>query len=292
MDFNKALLGHTKIEATWPNAGLLLLRLYAGITIMLAGLDKLPLTDWMTDQVVAMGFPFPVFFAWVASFSEFAFGLLLTIGLMTRISALFLAITMGVAAFAFQGVLPFLNMHISQHYFWIYILFLGIGGGRYAADYWLSQAAGIKHSVKTALPMGAFAILLMFGLYREFVMPKTQPVATKEENLSIASVHVTGSFSQWDPAANPMQKTSAQTYETTLNFAQPGPIEFKFTANQSWDNSLGAVAGQKGGFPIKGKALPGANAANIKGYIPAAGSYVFQISLDSLSFSVDSLQIR
>ncbi|MEQ8837334.1 MAG: hypothetical protein RID07_11070, partial [Lacipirellulaceae bacterium] len=42
-------------------------RLYGGVTIAYAGLDKLPRPDWMVDQVVKIGwFPVPEFFATVA----------------------------------------------------------------------------------------------------------------------------------------------------------------------------------------------------------------------------------
>ncbi len=46
-----------------------------------------------------LGFPMPVVFAWAAALSEFVGGLLVTVGLGTRIAAAFAASTMAVAAF-------------------------------------------------------------------------------------------------------------------------------------------------------------------------------------------------
>ena len=49
--------------------------------------------------VSEMGFPLPEAFAWAAAISEFAGGLLVALGLATRIAASFAAVTMFVAAF-------------------------------------------------------------------------------------------------------------------------------------------------------------------------------------------------
>ena len=53
-------------------ADLLLLgaRVYAGYTIASAGLDKLPVPDWMGEQVARMGLPAVGFFAVVACLTE------------------------------------------------------------------------------------------------------------------------------------------------------------------------------------------------------------------------------
>lgn len=46
-----------------------------------------------------IGFPFPVVFAWAAALAEFAGGLMIAVGLGTRIASGFVAFTMVVAAF-------------------------------------------------------------------------------------------------------------------------------------------------------------------------------------------------
>ena len=74
------LIGGTRLP--WP-ADLLLLgaRLYGGYTIASAGLDKLPVPDWMVDQVAQVGFPAVSFFALVACLTEFAGGLKMAPGM-------------------------------------------------------------------------------------------------------------------------------------------------------------------------------------------------------------------
>ena len=55
--------------------------------------------DRFIAGVEALGFPMPVIFAWVAALAEFGGGLLLALGLGTRIAASFAAFAMFVAAF-------------------------------------------------------------------------------------------------------------------------------------------------------------------------------------------------
>jgi putative oxidoreductase len=52
------------------------------------------------ESVARLGFPQPELFAWAAALSEFLGGLLVALGLGTRVAASFAAVTMGVAAFA------------------------------------------------------------------------------------------------------------------------------------------------------------------------------------------------
>lgn len=82
--------------------GLLVLRL-AGLGLALAhGLGKLlnlaAGNTGFIDSVGRMGFPMPGVFAWAAALSEVVGGLLVFLGLGTRVAAAFCAITMAVAA--------------------------------------------------------------------------------------------------------------------------------------------------------------------------------------------------
>lgn len=280
------LFGTVSIKERYANIALLLLRFYAGYTIMMAGLDKLPLTDWMVDQVTSMGFPFPVFFAWIASFSEFAFGFMLLIGLMTRISALMLAVTMGVAAFGFQKVMPFTEMHIAQHFFWIYVLFMFLGAGKYSVDNYIFRvlADSLKGVTLAAFPV--FLVLLTIGLIREFSAEELP----KEEVVEIFSINVAGSFNDWNPADNEMILNDNNEYILEMEFEKSGQIDFKFTANKSWDINWGDEDQNKSGFPLEGKAEAdtGGNTNNIKAYIPNAGLYTFGFNSETLNYSVDS----
>jgi putative oxidoreductase len=282
--------GRLNISSDWANLALLFLRFYAGFTIMMAGLDKLPLTDWMTEQVESMGFPFPVFFAWFASFSEFAFGALLVLGLLTRISGIFLAIIMGVASFGFQGVLPLVDMHIAQHFFWIFILYSFLGAGKFSIDYWLLRKLFKSPLSQTLIALVSFLILLFIGLFREY----NYEIPVEEEEVQISSFNIPGSFNNWDPSSNSMEQVKEDTYVLIRNFDEAGYIEFKITTNGTWDINLGEEDQSQLGFPVKGTAEldNGGNTENIKAFIPESGSYRFLFNSETYEYSLDSLNTQ
>jgi putative oxidoreductase len=85
------------------DVGLLLLRL-TGLGLALAhGLPKVTGLVIGTSQlplgVAKLGFPMPTAFAWAAALGEFVGGLLVAVGLFTRVGAAVAAFTMFVAAF-------------------------------------------------------------------------------------------------------------------------------------------------------------------------------------------------
>ncbi len=277
------LFGQETFTSNAIHIPLLLIRIYFGFIIMKAGLDKLPLPDWMTEQVVSMGFPFPVFFAWIASFGEFAFGALLCLGLMTRFSGVMLAIIMGVASFGFQKVLPIWDMHIAQMFFWVFVLYAFVGGGKYSLDHMILHQGTTKGRIKwSALVLPVSVLLLGVGFYREFT---PAPQMEETETIEISSINVPGSFNSWDPTANQMQLVDDKTYVLELQFDQSSLIEFKFTANESWEINLGEKDQPTKGFPISGTAERdgGNDTENIKAYIPAPGAY--RIELDSETYA-------
>lgn len=100
-----------------------------GIALLILRLAGLMLAAWhgwgkvsalsagdtrMVQGVGELGFPLPIVFAWAAALSEFAGGLLVALGLWTRIGAAFAAFTMAVAAFgrhhAHQQILASLGL--------------------------------------------------------------------------------------------------------------------------------------------------------------------------------------
>lgn len=281
------LFGQIPFNNISGNIAFLLIRLTAGITIMYAGLDKLPLTDWMVDQVTELGFPFPVLFAWLATFSEFAFGLLLALGLFTRISGLMLSITMGVAAFGFHKVFPIVDMHITQYLFWIFILFFVWGGGKYSLDNLL-----IKNSSKLSIyiPFSLFSLILLSALYIE-LSSKSEVVAERPQ---ISSISVVGSFNGWDPSESEMNMLDSNKYSLELMFDKAQIIKYKFTANKSWDINFGEIDQTTQRFPVKGIVEQDNNGTtkNIEAYIPNAGMYLFLIDLENNEYSLDSLNFN
>ena len=85
------------------DVGLLILRLSGIGLAVFHGWPKLQGllagTSRFHEGVAAMGLPFPVAMAWAAALAETVGGLMVALGLFTRIAAVFCAITMVVAAF-------------------------------------------------------------------------------------------------------------------------------------------------------------------------------------------------
>jgi len=82
--------------------GLLVLRLAAGIIFLMHGWGKLtgnPSIEMFSGMLANMGWPIPMFFAWVVALVEFLGGIALILGICTRPFAIALAIDMLVAFF-------------------------------------------------------------------------------------------------------------------------------------------------------------------------------------------------
>ena len=277
------LFGFTPIPGNWPNIAILLLRIYVGFTMMWVGLDKLPMPEWMVEQVASINFPFPRFFSWMACWSEFGCGLLLLLGLATRFSSFMILVTMAVASFAFQEVYPFVDMHIAQHYVWSAFLFLIIGGGKYSHDYLLA-----KKNVAGVISYLGILIVLIAGLMIEYF---AEPELEAGDMPNIQSVNIAGTFNNWDPASNEMVDLGAGIYQIDVNIEKEGPIQFKFTANKSWDLNVGEEDQDNKGFPLSGTGEldEGGNTQNIQGFIPVAGTYRFTFNMVDYSYQVDTI---
>ena len=88
---------------TKEDVGLFLLRLSGFGLALVHGLPKVTGlatgTSQMVEGVAKLGFPMPTAFAWAAALAEFVGGLLVALGLFTRVGAALSAFTMFVAAF-------------------------------------------------------------------------------------------------------------------------------------------------------------------------------------------------
>jgi putative oxidoreductase len=293
-DVMRKLYSQIDIAPILPNIALLLFRIYAGFTMAGAGLNKVPLTDWMTEQVTSMGFPFPVFSAWFASWGEFAFGVLVVIGLSARISSFFLAIIMGFAAFGFQSMAPLFQMHITQHFFWMFVLLMAIGPGKFSLDFILYNKLTLGNSVWRFAGIIALTGLLAYGLIREFTFVDKE---IEQAESSTKTVNIAGNFNNWDPSVINMETKDSINYFYNIKFETEQLLEFKFTQNNSWDINLGDEDQQSQGFPVKGRGEldEGGNAKNIRVYIPKAGKYIFAVNIQDFAYSVsvsDSIQVE
>jgi len=93
---------------------------------------------WFPDDVAQFGgifAMFPVFFAWIAGFSETIGGLMLVLGFKTRIAAFLIVCTMLVAIFLQQINNGVWNMLPALGFLWVGIYSFINGSGRFGLDY-------------------------------------------------------------------------------------------------------------------------------------------------------------
>lgn len=122
------------------NAGIALLRIFAGASLSLAhGFGKIPVQEKFIEGTANLGFPLPTFFAWAAALSEFLGGAFLALGLFTRLSGLFIAVTMFVAAFIANGGKGFEKQELALFYLVVGLLFLLKGAGDWSLDAFLRK---------------------------------------------------------------------------------------------------------------------------------------------------------
>jgi putative oxidoreductase len=282
MNLGKFLFSKQNMPTTAASIGLLLMRLYFGISMASAGYDKVPVPDWMIEQVIELSFPFPSFFAFLACFSEFAGGILIIFGLLTRPAAIFIAITMGVAAFVHHGATPFLQIHVAQDLFWMAVCLAFTGAGKFSID-GLSQKENFKIGFLNFSKIAAIGLglVMCFTVGKQIFNEPRDP----EEPTIIESVSLVGTFNEWDLGKNLMESKGDSIYELDLKLVESGPIAFKFAANQSWRLNMGASNDETTSFPIEGTGKIGVQ-TNIKGIIPKAGNYIFKLDLKNLSYKV------
>ena len=136
---NSLLYGGDSAYSIASDIGLTVFRVFIGLSMAVAhGLGKVPPSEGFVNKVSSLGFPNPALFAWGAGLSELVCGFMLAIGLVTRISAFFLAITMGVAAFMAHGGDIFGGNFAGGEkallFFFGYLVFFFSGSGRFSVD--------------------------------------------------------------------------------------------------------------------------------------------------------------
>ena len=123
------------INSTSGHAGLLILRLFAGLTMAFAhGAGKIPPNEQFIGFLEVLGLPMVIVFAWLAGLAEFLGGILVAIGLLSRPAALSLMVTMLVAAFLAHANDPFQKKEMALLYFFVFLLVFLMGPGKYSLD--------------------------------------------------------------------------------------------------------------------------------------------------------------
>ena len=134
----KILFGGESGLSFTANAGLTLLRIFTGISLMMAhGIGKLPPSEGLITRAGELGFPSPTIFAWAAGLSEFVGGAFLALGLLTRVSSFFIAFTMATALIGVHRADPFAKQELAFLYFFIALAYLFKGAGDWSIDRYL-----------------------------------------------------------------------------------------------------------------------------------------------------------
>lgn len=122
--------------------GILWLRLLTGAGIAYHGYGKVfgGHIDKFAEGIATMGFPAPELFAWAASLSEFLGGICIALGLFTRPAALFVFVTMFVAAFIKHGADPLKRKELALAYWTISGALMLIGPGKFSLDHLINKS--------------------------------------------------------------------------------------------------------------------------------------------------------
>ena len=124
------------LREKFSSFGLLWLRTCMGCGIAYHGYGKVfgGHMEQMVAGVAKMGFPQPEIFTWAASLSEFAGGILVATGLLTRPAAFFIFCTMSVAAFVAHASDPFATKELALAYWAMSATLIFTGAGAFSVD--------------------------------------------------------------------------------------------------------------------------------------------------------------
>lgn len=135
MDRIKNFFFSTLEDSPLADIGLLILRVGVGLSLAFGhGMGKIPVSEGFIAGTAKMGFPIPALFAWAAALSEFVGGIFLALGFTTKPSAVFITITMLVAAFIRHAEDPFGRKEKAILFALVAIYLIFKGAGKYSLD--------------------------------------------------------------------------------------------------------------------------------------------------------------
>lgn len=140
---NITLIWPEKVAAYIQWLGPLAARLVVGEIFMSSGLGKLQNLEQVTENFIGWGIPFPHILTPFTSGAEFVCGILLVLGLFTRISGGILGVIMIVAiksalwdqVDSLDTLLGFSETAYLAIFFWLAVA----GPGKVSIDYWLTR---------------------------------------------------------------------------------------------------------------------------------------------------------
>ncbi|MFM9911289.1 MAG: DoxX family protein [Chitinophagaceae bacterium] len=185
----KFLFGSSIGDNKWVNIVWLLFRFNIGLSMAIhAGLPKITAgliaPDWFIKQVGEIGFTFPspVFWASIASWGEFLGGLLIAVGLFTRVAAIQLAFQFFVVSFIwYKEPMPVVGMYYQQLIFWGYALIAVAGGGTISIDNWILN----RKKMMPPSIVRAAATLSMILLMSTSLIAQTPPIIQANELINL-----------------------------------------------------------------------------------------------------------
>lgn len=154
---SKKLINPINLPAWWQDALVALPRVLCGYLLAFDfgaakfGMPWSPADNNLRLFEVAFWFPedvksyggifalFPAFFAWMGAFAEAVGGLLLIVGLQTRIASFLIVCTMLVAIFMQQLPQGMWNALPAMGFLWPAIYTMIMGSGRFGADYLIAK---------------------------------------------------------------------------------------------------------------------------------------------------------
>ena len=131
------LMGSNVTESALFQVFWLAIRLAAGTLMIHNGLDKLSDVQGFADNVVSyIGLPYPVFFTYCAAYIEVIGAFFIILGLLTRLMAVALFLTMAVAIFFHlkSDGLQVTPLETASLYAALYAFFVVNGPGQWSLD--------------------------------------------------------------------------------------------------------------------------------------------------------------
>lgn len=132
------LFGGVRMNSALGDAGLLVLRVFTGLSLAYAhGWSKVPPGADFVKTVTSLGFPAEM--AYLTMLTEFFGGLALAAGLLTRPVALAMVINFAVAGFVAHATDPYVRKELPFLFLAVATMFLCVGAGRFSVDRMLKK---------------------------------------------------------------------------------------------------------------------------------------------------------
>lgn len=133
---------------------LIILRIWLGIAFIMHGLPGIFSADYMAGHIGMLelyGIPLPEFTAYLSKGGELIGGVLMLLGLFTRMSAIVIMINMMVATFiALRGdIFGDFQAEMSFTYLLIALVIFFKGPTDFSIDNWMKQRSSIKEMIPT-----------------------------------------------------------------------------------------------------------------------------------------------